>query len=66
MATDLSILLEDLLDKTCADSDFLREAIQLLAQALMELEVSRKIGAWRHRSGLLSLDTYILIGAIFS
>lgn len=66
MATDLSIALADLLDKTGADSDFLREAIQLLAQALMELEVSRKIGAGRHRSGLLSLDTYNLIGAIFS
>lgn len=48
MATDLSIALADLLDKTGADSDFLREAIQLLAQALMELEVSRKIGAGRH------------------
>lgn len=48
MATDFSIALEELLDKTGADVDFLREAVQLLAQALMELEVSRKIGAERH------------------
>ena len=48
MATDLSIALGELLDKTGANFDFLREAVQLLAQELMELEVSRKIGAERH------------------
>lgn len=48
MATDFSIALGELLDKTGANLDFLREAVQLLAQELMELEVSRKIGAQRH------------------
>jgi len=48
MATNLKIALEELLDKSGADVDFLREAVQLIAQELMELEVSRKIGAERH------------------
>lgn len=48
MATDLSIALQELLDKAGADMDFLREAVRLLAQHLMELEVSRQIGAERH------------------
>lgn len=48
MATDFSIALGELLDKTGANLDFFREAVQLLAQELMELEVSRKIGAQRH------------------
>ena len=48
MATDLSIALQELLDKAGADMDFLREAVMLLAQHLMELEVSRQIGAERH------------------
>jgi len=48
VATDLSIALQELLDKAGADMDFLREAVRLLAQHLMELEVSRQIGAERH------------------
>lgn len=34
MATDFSIALGELLDKTGANLDFLREAVQLLAQEL--------------------------------
>ena len=48
MATDISIALEELLDKTGADVDFLREAVRALVQELMEIEVTRQIGAARH------------------
>ncbi len=48
MATDFRIALGELLDKTGADMDFLREAVRMLAQELMELEVTRQIGAERH------------------
>src|SRR5690625_4376771 len=48
MATDFRIALQELLDKRGADVDFLREAVRMLAQQLMELEVSRQIGAERH------------------
>jgi len=47
--TDLSIAFEELLRKSgVRDADFLREAVQVLCQALMELEVSRKVGAERY------------------
>jgi putative transposase len=46
---DFRIALEELLRKGEVDDlDFLREGIRVLAQALMELEVSQKIGAERH------------------
>src|SRR5690625_701545 len=48
MATNLRIALQELLDKSNADIDFLREAVRLLAQELMEMEVSRQIGAGLH------------------
>lgn len=46
--TDLKIALLDLLSKYQPDQDMLREGLQVLAQALMELEVSQKIGAERY------------------
>ena len=52
MATDISIALEELLDKTGADVDFLREAVRTLVQELMEIEVTRQIGAARHERTL--------------
>jgi len=43
------IALEELLRKTGVDDfDFLREGVRVLAQGLMELEVSQQIGASRH------------------
>ena len=48
MATSFMIALEELLGKTGANVDFLREAVRVLAEALMELEVSEQIGAQRH------------------
>src|SRR5690606_4774568 len=48
MATDIRIALQELLDKSGADIDFLREALRVLTQELIELEVSRQIGAERH------------------
>lgn len=48
MATNFMIALEELLGKTGANVDFLREAVRVLAEALMELEVSEQIGAQRH------------------
>lgn len=48
MTTDFRIALQELLDKSNADIDFLREAVRVLTQELMEVEVSRQIGAGRH------------------
>lgn len=48
MATDFRIALQELLDKSNANIDFLREAVRVLAQEMMELEVSQKIGAGLH------------------
>ncbi len=48
--TNLSIAFEELLRKNgMHDADFLREAVAVLCQALMELEVSRKVGADRYQ-----------------
>jgi len=48
--TNLSIAFEELLRKSGVhDVDFLREAVAVLCQALMELEVSRKVGADRYQ-----------------
>jgi len=48
--TNLSIAFEELLRKNgMHDAGFLREAVAVLCQALMELEVSRKVGADRYQ-----------------
>lgn len=50
MADDLRMALTDVLRKAELeqDADFLREGVRVLAQALMELEVSQHLGADRH------------------
>jgi putative transposase len=48
MADAWSIALEGLLDKAGGDAEFLREGVRVLSEALMELEVSRHVGAERH------------------
>ena len=50
MADDLRMALDDLLRKADleGDADFLREGVRVLSQALMELEVTRHVGAERH------------------
>jgi putative transposase len=50
MADDLRIGMEALLRKAelRQDQDFLREGVQVFAQALLELEVSQHVGADRH------------------
>ena len=50
MAEDLMMALTDLLRKAQMerDADFLREGAQVLAQAVMELEVSQHLGAKRY------------------
>lgn len=52
MADEMSMALAALLSKINLEPDFLREGVRVLAQALMELEVTQKVGAARHeRSG---------------
>lgn len=48
MADELRMALSDVLRKAEAGDDFLREGVRVLAQALMELEVSAHLGAERH------------------
>jgi putative transposase len=48
MADEMSMALAELLGKINLEPDFLREGVRLLAQALMELEVTQKVGAARH------------------
>lgn len=50
MADDLRMALQDVLRKAQLEGnvDFLREGAQVLAQALMELEVTQHVGAERH------------------
>lgn len=50
MAEDVRMALEDLLGKLALDDevDVLREGVRVLAQALMELDVSQHLGAERH------------------
>ncbi len=50
MADDLRMALEDVLRKAQLerDTDFLREGVRVMGQALMELEVSQQLGAERH------------------
>jgi len=46
--TDLKFALMELMRKYQPDQDMLREGLQLLAEALMELEVTQKVGAGRY------------------
>src|SRR5262245_57763419 len=50
MADEMSMALEELLRKVQVsdDVDFLREGVRALAEALMELEVTRYVGAGRY------------------
>jgi transposase-like protein len=50
MADEMSMALEELLRKAqvSSDVDFLREGVRALAEALMELEVTRHVGAGRY------------------
>ena len=48
MADELRMALSDVLRKAEAGEDFLREGGRVLAQALMEVEVSEHLGAERH------------------
>ncbi len=48
MADEMSMALAELLGKINMDNDFLREGVRMLAQALMELEVTQRLGAGRH------------------
>jgi putative transposase len=49
VADDLRMALAELLRKTeLGDADFLREGVRVLAQAVMELEVSQHVGAERY------------------
>src|SRR5262249_38379892 len=53
MADDLRMALDELLRKAYGeqDVDFLREGVRLLAQAVMELEVTQHLGAgWHERT----------------
>ena len=50
MADDVRMALAELLRKAEADPDLdvLREGVRVLAEAVMELEVERHVGAGRH------------------
>jgi len=50
MADEYRVALLELLRKVGidGDADFLREGVRVMSQALMELEVSQRIGAERH------------------
>ncbi len=49
MADELSLALAEVLRKAGGDeADFLRAGVRLLAQALMELELTEHLGAERH------------------
>ncbi len=52
MADELRMALLELLCKAELerDTDFLREGVRALAEALMELEVSQHLGIWERRS----------------
>ena len=51
MADDLRMALEELVSKAQLnqDEDFLRDGVRVLSQALMELEVSHRLGAERYQ-----------------
>jgi len=48
MADEMSMALAELLSKITMNSDVLRDGVRLLAQALMDLEVTQQLGAGRH------------------
>jgi len=48
MADEMSMALAELLGKIDMNGDVLREGVRVLAQALMELEVTQRLGAGRH------------------
>ncbi len=48
MADEMSMALAELLSKITMNSDVLRDGVRLLAQALMEREVTQQLGAGRH------------------
>src|SRR5919198_6481215 len=53
MADELRMALAEVLRKAGVDeADFLREGVRVLAQALMELEMSEHVGAERHERNL--------------
>ena len=57
MADDLRMALQDLLRKSeLGDPAFLREGVRVLAQELMELEVSQHLGAERYERGSVMLN----------
>ncbi len=48
MADEMSMALAELLGKIDMNGDFLREGVRMLAQALMDLDVTQRLGAGRH------------------
>lgn len=56
MADEVSMALDDVLRKAEAGEDFLREGVRVLAQALMDLEVSEHVGAMRHERSATRTD----------
>ena len=56
MADQLRIRLSDLLRKAMIDqhTDFLKEGVRVLSQALIEIEVQEHVEAVRHDPGLLA------------
>ncbi|MCL6615068.1 MAG: transposase [Firmicutes bacterium] len=48
MTDDLSVALEDFLRKKGIQTDFIREALHTFVHLLMEVEVTKKIGARRY------------------
>ena len=48
MANEMSMALAGLWGKIAMNGDFLREGVRMLAQALMDLDVTQRVGAGRH------------------
>ena len=48
MADRFRMALAELIDKAGGETDFLREGVRVLAEAVMELEVEQPLGAGRH------------------
>ena len=67
MADEYRMALAKLLRKAEmeGDADFLREGVRVMGQAVMELEVSRHIGAERHERALVAVvqETYVQGGS---
>jgi transposase-like protein len=58
MADELRMALEEVLRKAQVerDADFLRDGMRVMAQALMELEVSQYVGAEKHERTVSRTD----------